>query len=71
MGKERNIVAFEVQWFWRTCQQLKSADPVAVTEAFDDLEVIEQHTDNETLKAQCLKMLRVMTARNAGNRATA
>jgi quinol monooxygenase YgiN len=69
VSAKRNIVAFEVEWYWRTCQDLRSPDPVVVTEAFDDLEVIQKHTDNETLKAQCQKMMRVMSARATEGRA--
>lgn len=69
VNAKRNIVAFEVEWFWNTCQGLRSNDPAVVTEAFDDLEVIQKHTDNETLKAQCQKMMRVMSARATAGRA--
>lgn len=66
---KRNIVAFEVEWFWRTCQDLRSSDLAIAAEALDDLEVIQMHTDNETLKAQCQKMMRVMSARATAGRA--
>lgn len=57
------VVANEIRMFWRICQDFRSANPQIVTEAIDEMEVLHDMTDSESLKVKCQKML---AARAAG-----
>ncbi len=59
-------VANEIKMFWRICQDFSSGNPAVVTEAIDEMEVLHDMTDSESLKAKCQKMLAVMRARCSG-----
>lgn len=66
MSMKKNVVESETGMFWRICQDLKSDDPQLVTEAIDELEVLQSYTDSESLKAKCAHMLTVIADRAVG-----
>ena len=60
------VLANEIKMFWRICQDFRTGNQEVVTEAIDEMEVLHEMTDSESLKAKCQKMLSVMRARCSG-----
>lgn len=63
------VRANEIKMFWRICQDFRTGSPAIVTEAIDEMEVLHDMTDSESLKAKCQNMLRVMSVRATAGRA--
>lgn len=62
----RTVVSNEVKMFWRICQDFRNGNSQIVVEAIDEMEVLHDMTDSESLKVKCQKMLAVMRARCSG-----
>lgn len=60
------VLANEIKMFWRICQDFRTGSPTIVAEAIDEMEVLHDMTDSDSLKAKCQKMLAVMRARRSG-----